>query len=84
MQDSTFADIDFSPFSSFTFKVNHIFMEEREKLVEKIVINEEELDGIETDDILDSENLPRTVFIDQEYWNLKEVVNEGELTTNIN
>ena len=64
MQDSTFADIDFSPFSSFTFKVNHIFMEEREKLVEKIVINEEELDGIETDDILDSENLPRTVFID--------------------
>ena len=64
MQDSTFADIDFSPFSSFTFKVYHIFMGEREKLVEKIVINEEELDGIETDDILDSENLPRTVFID--------------------
>ena len=64
MQDSTFADIDFSPFSSFTFKVNHIFMEEREKLVEKIVINAEELDGIDTDDILDSENLPKTVFID--------------------
>ena len=55
MQDSTFPDIDFVPFSSFTFKVNHVFMGEREKLVEKIVINAEELDGIDTDDILDSE-----------------------------
>ena len=38
-QDSTFADIYFSEFSSFIFKVP----------VEKVVIDEEELHGIEID-----------------------------------
>ena len=39
MQDSTFADIYFSEFSSFIFKVP----------AEKVVIDEEELHGIEID-----------------------------------
>ena len=48
-----FADIYFSDFSSFIFKVPE----------EKIVIDEEELHGIEIDGILNLENLSRTVFI---------------------
>ena len=38
-------------------------MEEKDNPVEK-VIEEEELNGIATDSILISENLPRTVFFD--------------------
>ena len=41
MQDSTFADIDFSDFSSFISKIP----------VAKVVIDEEELHGIEIDGI---------------------------------
>ena len=62
MQDSTFGDIDFSDF--FILKVNHVLMEEKTTLLEKVAIDEEELDGIEIDGILNSRNLPRTVFID--------------------
>ena len=51
---STFTDITFSDFSSFLFKVS----------VEKVVIDKEELHGIEIDGILNLENLSRTVFID--------------------
>ena len=51
---STFADINFSDFSSFIFKVPE----------EKFVIDEEERHGIETDRILNLENLSKTVFID--------------------
>ena len=51
MEDSTFADIDFSDFSDFIFKI----------LVE---IVEEELDGIEMDGILNLENLSRPVSVD--------------------
>ena len=53
MQYSTFSDVTFSVFSSFIFKIS----------VEKVVIDEEELHVIETDDILNLENLSRTVFI---------------------
>ena len=53
MHDSTFADIVFF-FFWFIFKVP----------VEKVVIDEEELHGIEIDGILNFENLSRTVFID--------------------
>ena len=53
---STFAD---NAFSSFTFTVP----------VEKIVVDEEELHGIETDGILNLENLSRTVIIDEDCWN---------------
>ena len=42
MEDSTFADIYFSEFSSFIFKVP----------VEKVVFDEEELHGIEIDGFL--------------------------------
>ena len=47
MQGSKFADIYFYEFSSFIFKVP----------VEKVVIDEEELHGIEIDGILNLENL---------------------------
>ena len=72
-QDSTFADIYFSDFSSFIFKVP----------VDKIVIDEEELHSIEINSILNLENPSRTVFIDSECWNLKVVVDVGELTRSI-
>ena len=51
MQESTISDIDFSDFSSFFFKVNHIFMEEKDNSLEKVVMCVAKLDGIETDDI---------------------------------
>ena len=55
MRDSMFADIYFSEFCSFIFKV----------LVEKVVIDEEELHGIEIDGFLNLlDNLSRTIFID--------------------
>ena len=54
MDDSTFADIDFSDFSDFIFKI----------LVEIVVIDEEELGGIEMDGILNLENLSRPVSVD--------------------
>ena len=38
-------------------------MEEKDNPVEKVVIEEEELDGIETYDIFNLGNLPRTVFV---------------------
>ena len=50
--------------SCFIFKVNYVFIEEKDNPVEKVVIDEEELDGIEINRILNLENLPRTVFID--------------------
>ena len=50
----TFGDINFSDFSSFIFKIP----------VKKVAIDEGELHGIETDGILNLENLSRTVFID--------------------
>ena len=46
MQNSTFADIDFSDFSSFIFQVNHVFMEEKNNPLERVVMDETELDGI--------------------------------------
>ena len=40
--------------------------------------------SIELDCILNLENLPRTVFIDYECWNLNVVVDGGEVTRYIN
>ena len=48
MQETAFADIDYTDFSSIAFKVNHIFMKEEDNPSEKVVIDEEELNGIET------------------------------------
>ena len=62
MQDSTFADIDLSDFSSFIFKATHVFMKEKDNPAEKVL--EEDLDGIEIDGILNLGNLLRTVFMD--------------------
>ena len=55
MEDSTFADISFSEFSSFIFKFS----------VEKVFIDEEELYDIEIGGFLNLlDNLSRTIFID--------------------
>ena len=51
MQEIAFADIEFSYFFSFIFKVNHIFMAEKENPSEKVVIDGEELDGIKRDGV---------------------------------
>ena len=68
MQDSTFADIDYPDFSIFISKVHCAFMAEKENPVEKFVIDEEELDGIDIYiyiyGISNLRNIPRIVFID--------------------
>ena len=63
MQKSMFVDIDFSDFPIFIFKVNHVFVEEKDNPVEKVVINEGELDIIEIDSILNLDKLPGIVLI---------------------
>ena len=51
---------------------------------ENFVIVEEELVGIDTDDIGNLEDSPRFVFIDEGCENLIVVNDAGELTRNIN
>ena len=63
MQDSTFAVLSFSDFPIFIFKVNQVFMQEKENSVGKVVLYEEKLDGIEIYGMLNLENLPGTVLI---------------------
>ena len=82
MQDSTLAG--YLDFSIFTFKVNCTFMEEKDNHVEEVGVEWEERDGFQIYCILNTESLPRTVFIGQECWNLNAVVDEGEVTRNIN
>ena len=69
--------------SSFIFKKNYVLIEE-DNPSEKIVLIEEELDGIEKDDIVNLEDLLRLVLIDEECGNPKVVADGGELTININ
>ena len=80
VQHYLLADIDFSNFPSFIFKVNHVFMEEKDNPVGKVVINGETIkpDGIDIDGSLNR------VFIDYKCWNLTVVVDGGDLTRNIN
>ena len=52
-------------------------------LQKNFVIVEEELDGIDTDDIGNLEDSPRFVFIDEECENLIVVNDGGELAENI-
>ena len=59
-------------------------MEEKGNLVEKVIINEGELDDINIYGILGLEHLPGAVFIDCGCWNLGAVVDEGEVTRNTN
>ena len=48
------------------------------------MIAKEELDGIDMDDIENSEDFLRILFIHEECGNLKVLVDGGELTGNIN
>ena len=64
MHDPMLADINYPDFSFFLFKVHCAFMEEKDNPVEKVIIDEEELDDIKIYGILNLENLPTTVFID--------------------
>ena len=57
MKDTIFAYIAFSNFSSFIFKMNHVFIE-KDNLRENIIIVEEELADVDIDGIGNSEGLP--------------------------
>ena len=65
--------------SSFIFKQNHVFIENKDNPSEEIVIVVEQLDGIGN-----LEDSPRLFFIDKECENLKVFVDGGDLTRNIN
>ena len=52
MQISTFADMILLIFLFLFFEVNQVFMKVKDNSVEKVVIDEEELDGIDIDGIL--------------------------------
>ena len=64
MQGSTLTDIGSSDFSILIFKLNYVFMEEKDNPAQKVVIDEKEIDGIVIDGNLSLENLPGAVFID--------------------
>ena len=70
--------------SSFNFKENHVFSEEKDNLSEKVIIAEEELDCVDMDSIGNVENLPRLVLIDKERENCNVVADGRKLTRNIN
>ena len=69
--------------SSFIFKKNHGFIQEGNPS-EKVVIVEEELNGLNIDDIGNLKDSPRFVFIDEEFENLIVVNDGGKVTRNIN
>ena len=60
--------------SSFIFKENHVFIEEDDNPLDKVVTVEEELDGIDIDGIGNLVDLHRLMFIDEEYGNVKIVL----------
>ena len=71
-------------FFSLVFKKkNHSFIQEG-NLSEKVVILEEELDGIDINENGNLEDSLRLVLFDEECGNLIVVNNGGELTRNIN
>ena len=70
-------------FSSFIFKDNHVFNEE-DTPSQKVAIAKEELNDTDIDDIRNLEDLLRFVFIDEQFGNLQEVADGGELSRNIN
>ena len=55
-----------------------------DKTSEKIVIVEEQLDGIDRDGTGNLEDLLKLVFINEDCWNPKVVVDGGEVARNIN
>ena len=60
--------------SSFIFKENHVFIEEDDNPLDKVVTVEEELDGIDIDGIGNLVDLHKLMFIDEEYGNVKIVL----------
>ena len=80
--ERTFADIDLFYFSSFIFKKYHGFIEKSNPSKKKNVTAKEELDCIYINDIVNSEDSPRLVFIDEKYRNLIVINDGGELTRN--
>ena len=60
--------------SSFIFKENLVFFQEKDNSSEKVFIVEEELDGVDVDSIRNLVDLTRLVLIDEECWNLKVVI----------
>ena len=78
IEEITFADIDLFYFFSFIFKKKLLF-HRRRKPSEKVVIVEEELPGIDIDDIGNLEDSPQLLFIDEERVN-PIVANDGVFT----
>ena len=76
-----FAYINLSCFSSVFSKKKSQFCP-RKQPFKKALIVQEELDGIDIDDIANLEDSPRFVFINEEYENL--IVDGGELNRSIN
>ena len=64
-------------------KANTYGVKSRRLRSQKVVIIVEELDCIDIDDIGNIEDLLRVAFIDKTCWNLKVVIDCGELTRNI-
>ena len=64
---------------SSVFEENHLFIEEEE---DNPFMVKEELDGTDIDGIGNLVDLPRLMFIDEEWGNLKVVLDGGELTRN--
>ena len=54
----------------FTFKENHVFIEEEDIPSDKVVMAKEKLDDIDLDDIGNLVDLPRAMFIDKDCGNL--------------
>ena len=63
---------------SSVFEENHLFIEEEDNPF----MVKEELDGTDIDGIGNLVDLPRLMFIDEEWGNLKVVLDGGELTRN--
>ena len=59
--------------SSFTFKENHVFIEEEDNPSDKVVMVKEELDVIDIDGIRNLVDLPRLLFNDEKCGNVKVV-----------
>ena len=82
MEKIKFADGLVLFFQSY-FQKNHGFIEDGNPS-ENVVIVDEDLDGIDIDDIRNLADLPRLESIDEECGNLRVVNDGGELTRNIN
>ena len=54
----------------FTFKENHVFIEEEDIPSDKVVMAKEKLDDIDLDGIGNLVDLPRAMFIDKDCGNL--------------